>query len=287
MRVSCGPRVLDLTQPVVMGVLNITPDSFSDGGQLWRNTSPALDVCLQRVEAMLLAGAAIIDIGGESTRPGSSTPGLQEECDRVLPVVEAISARFDTIVSVDTSQALIMTEAARLGAGLLNDVRALQREGALAAAAATGLPVCLMHMQGEPGSMQYAPSYEDVVSDVRDALLARVVACEQAGIARGRILLDPGFGFGKTLEHNLQLLASLHEISEVFPLLVGLSRKSMIGVITGRAVDDRLVGSLALAQCALERGAHILRVHDVEATIDMLKIWLAVQKHTSLHKGQS
>lgn len=278
MLLVCGSRRLELAQPVVMGILNVTPDSFSDGGQLWQDNRLALDACLARAEALVEAGAAILDIGGESTRPGSQPPSLAEEMERVLPVVEAIARRLDVLVSVDTSQPAIMTAAAGIGAGMINDVRALQREGALAAAAATGLAVCLMHMQGEPATMQREPVYQDVVGDVAAWLASRVAACEAAGIIKDRLVIDPGFGFGKTTEHNLQLLARLGELTAGdIPVMVGLSRKSLAGVITGRAVGDRLVGSLALAQLALAQGAAILRVHDVAATMDMLKIWLAVR----------
>lgn len=280
MRLTCGKRSLDLTRPVVMGILNITPDSFSDGGRLFREGRGQLEVCLRTAEQMVRDGAAILDIGGESTRPGAEPVGSDEEMARVLPVVEAIANHLDVVVSVDTSNPLLMTEAARLGAGLINDVRALGREGALQAAARTGLPVCLMHMQGEPATMQASPAYDDVVLHVRSALLARADACLNAGIDQHRILLDPGFGFGKTLEHNLQLLAGLDVLSSLpYPVLVGLSRKSIIGKITGRAVGERLPGSLALAQLALEHGARILRVHDVAATMDMLNIWHAVRQY--------
>lgn len=277
---ACGHRTLDLSRPHVMGILNITPDSFSDGGVFFRDGRRHLDLCLHSAEQMLQDGATLLDIGGESTRPGAAAVSSDEEIDRVLPVVEAIAARLDVVISVDTSNPALMTAAARAGAGLLNDVRALQREGALVAAAATGLPVCLMHMQGEPGTMQQAPQYTDVVHEVQQALLARVAACTAAGIPSGQIVLDPGFGFGKTFAHNLALLRALGTLTaQPWPVLVGLSRKSMIGAITGRDVTARLPGSLALAQVALDRGARILRVHDVAATMDMVRIWLA------LHEG--
>lgn len=278
MHLSCGSRVLDLSRPAVMGILNITPDSFSDGGTLFGGGAVHMDHCLRTAEQMVADGASLLDIGGESTRPGAAPVSNAEEMERVLPVVEAIASRIDTVISVDTSNPQLMAEAARLGAGLINDVRALQRESAVAAAASTGLPVCLMHMQGEPGNMQQDPRYGDVVADVRDWLLARVAACEAAGIARDRILLDPGFGFGKTLEQNLQLLRGLDAlVGTGFPVLAGLSRKSIAGRITGREVGERLPASLALAQHALERGAKILRVHDVAATVDMVKVWCAVR----------
>lgn len=279
MKLQCGQRVLDLAHPLVMGILNITPDSFSDGGQLYGSGAAHLDHCLRTAEQMVADGAALLDIGGESTRPGAAPVSSDEEMARVLPVVEAIAARIDAVISVDTSNPLLMTAAARLGAGLINDVRALQRDGALAAAAATGLPVCLMHMQGEPGDMQRDPCYTDVVTDVSQWLQVRAQQCEAAGIPRESILLDPGFGFGKTLEHNLSLLKHLDALASLpFPLLVGLSRKSIAGKITGRPVAERLPASLALAQVALDHGAAILRVHDVAATTDMVRIWCALRE---------
>lgn len=270
---QCAARTLDLSAPLVMGVLNVTPDSFSDGGRF-----VGRDAALRQAEAMLRAGAAIIDVGGESTRPGAEPVSVQQELDRVLPVVEAIAAQLDVVISLDTSTATVMREGARCGAGLVNDVRALSRDGALEAAHDTGLPVCLMHMQGEPGSMQQAPHYDDVVTDVFEFLAARVAACVDAGIAQDNLVLDPGFGFGKNDAHNLELLARLPEFGKLeLPLLVGLSRKSMIGRLLQREVDERLVGSVALALMAVERGAHIVRVHDVGETVDALRLWQAVQ----------
>lgn len=270
---QCGKHRLDLSQPHVMGILNATPDSFSDGGQY--NT---LDAALLRAESMLKAGASILDVGGESTRPGAQSVGVQQELDRVAPLVEALVQRFDCIVSVDTSTAQVMTESAALGAGLLNDVRSLQREGALQAAAQTVLPVCLMHMRGEPHTMQEAPSYADVALEVTQFLQRRVGACEAAGIDRQRLLLDPGFGFAKTLKHNLELFQRMPELHALgLPLLVGVSRKSMIGQVLDKPVDERLYGSVALAVMALERGAKIIRVHDVGPTMDALKLFQAVQ----------
>ena len=281
MKLMCGKRVLDLTQPVVMGILNITPDSFSDGGQLYGNGKAHIDHCLFIAAQMVKEGAAILDIGGESTRPGALAVSSEEELARVLPVIEAISSRLDIVISVDTSNPALMVAAAKQGAGMINDVRALERPGALVAAAQTRLPVCLMHMQGQPTTMQVAPAYTDVVTQVLDSLLLRVTACLDAGIVRDNILLDPGFGFGKTLEHNLQLLAHLDVLTRLpYPVLVGLSRKSIIGKVTGRNVNERLPGSLALAQLALQRGAKILRVHDVAATMDILKVWLAVDQYS-------
>lgn len=271
---QCGKHRLSLSEPHVMGILNITPDSFSDGGQY-----NSLDAALRRAERMLEAGAGILDVGGESTRPGAQEVSVQQELDRVAPLVERLVREFDALVSVDTSTPRVMTEAARLGAGLLNDVRALQREGALQAAAATGLPVCLMHMRGEPRNMQDAPHYEDVAVEVLEFLRQRVQACEQAGIERGRLIVDPGFGLPKNLSHNLELFHRMKELAVIqLPLLVGVSRKSMIGQILDRPVDARLYGSLALAVMALERGAWILRVHDVAETMDAVRIYQAVQQ---------
>lgn len=272
-----------------MGVLNTTPDSFSDGGTLYRNGALDLEQAFAHARRLSEEGAAIVDIGGESTRPGAATVSLQEEQDRVLPLVERVAAELDIVVSVDTSSPVIMREAAALGAGLINDVRALAREGALEAAAATGLPVCLMHMQGQPDTMQAAPLYEDVVAEVRSFLVARIAACVAAGMDRQRLLLDPGFGFGKTVAHNLQLLDRLPELAlEGLPLLVGLSRKSLIGkVLAGntqgrlpqdRLPQDRLPASLALAVLAVERGAAIVRAHDVAATVDALAMCAAMRE---------
>lgn len=269
----CGKHQLDLTHAHVMGILNVTPDSFSDGG---RYTS--LELALLRAHEMVSAGASIIDIGGESTRPGAATVGAQQELDRVAPLVERIAAECDVIISVDTSTPAVIRESARLGAGLINDVRSLQRDGALDAAAATHLPVCLMHMRGEPQTMQDEPYYNDVAVEVAVFLQERIDACVAAGIAVERIVLDPGFGFAKNTQHNYELFKRLPELLSLQrPLLVGVSRKSMIGNILQQPVDQRLYGSLALAVMALERGAKILRVHDVVATMDALKIFNAVQ----------
>ncbi|MBP7958544.1 MAG: dihydropteroate synthase [Thiopseudomonas sp.] len=269
----CGKHQLDLTHAHVMGILNVTPDSFSDGG---RYTS--LELALLRAHEMVSAGASIIDIGGESTRPGAAPVGAQQELDRVAPLVERIAAECDVIISVDTSTPAVIRESARLGAGLINDVRSLQRDGALDAAAATHLPVCLMHMRGEPQTMQDEPYYNDVAVEVAGFLQERIDACVTAGIAVERIVLDPGFGFAKNTQHNYELFKRLPELLSLQrPLLVGVSRKSMIGNILQQPVDQRLYGSLALAVMALERGAKILRVHDVVATMDALKIFNAVQ----------
>lgn len=272
---TCGARTLDLSAPVVMGILNVTPDSFSDGGRYTRR-----DAALRHAAAMVADGAAVIDIGGESTRPGAADVSVQEELDRVLPMVEAVLSELDVIVSLDTSTPEVMRAGAALGAGLINDVRALRRPGALQAAAESGAAVCLMHMRGEPRVMQEAPRYDDVVAEVEAFLLERVRACEQAGIAPERLLIDPGFGFGKNDEHNLRLLAALPRLAAGrHPVLAGLSRKSMIGRLLGREVQDRLAGSVALALMAVERGARIVRVHDVRETCDALRLWQALKEH--------
>jgi dihydropteroate synthase len=273
----CGKHSLDLSQPVVMGILNTTPDSFSDGGSYYSGNAFSLDLALHRAEQMLSEGARIIDVGGESTRPGSATVSAQEELDRVVPVVEALVSKLDALVSVDTSTARVITESAKKGASLINDVRALQRDGALVAAAESGLPICLMHMQGQPDNMQQSPAYGDVVAEVTDFLRSRIEACRAQAIAPERIVLDPGFGFGKTLAHNLALLQRLPELGALgYPLLVGMSRKSMVAQLLNRPVNERLPGSLALALLAAQRGAAIIRVHDVAATVDVLKVLAAV-----------
>jgi dihydropteroate synthase len=272
-RLSCGSRFLDLSRPHVMGILNVTPDSFSDGGRYGQR-----DAALRHAEAMLRAGASLIDVGGESTRPGAHAVCPVEELERVAPIVEAIAAELDVIISVDTSTPAVMRETARLGAGLINDVRSLQRDGALDAAAHSGLPVCLMHMRGEPTTMQQNPDYPDVVAEVCDFLQERLAACAAAGIVAGRVIIDPGFGFAKTLEHNLSLfkhLQALHGLGR--PLMIGASRKSMIGKVLGHEVSERLFGSLALAALALSKGAHILRVHDVAQTVDVMRMIAAVE----------
>lgn len=275
----CAGRSLDLSSPRIMGVINTTPDSFSDGGTLYSSEQLNLDLALDRARVMVESGASILDIGGESTRPGAEPVGEAQEMDRVIPLLQRISAELDVVVSIDTSTPAVMNEAAAQGAGLINDVRALQRPGAVEAAAASGLPVCLMHMQGEPGSMQLAPQYSDVVADVAGFLAQRVAACESAGIPRGRLLLDPGFGFGKTVEHNLALLAGLPELAAIgLPLLVGLSRKSLIGKLIGREVDQRMPASLALAVLAVERGAAIIRTHDVAETSDAVAMYIALSE---------
>lgn len=272
-RLPCGNRVLDLAHTHVMGILNVTPDSFSDGGRF-----AALDAALRHAESMVLAGATLVDVGGESTRPGAPAVSQQEELDRVAPVVERISRELDVIISVDTSAPIVMAEVARLGAGLINDVRSLRRDGALQAAAATGLPVCLMHMLGEPGDMQNSPHYDDLVGEVSAFLVDRMQQCAAAGIAPDRIVLDPGFGFAKTLQHNLSLFKHMDALLSLGrPLLVGVSRKSMIGQALNRPVAERLYGSLALAALAMTKGARILRVHDVAQTVDVVRMIAAVE----------
>lgn len=262
-----------------MGVINTTPDSFSDGGTLFRDARLDPELALARARDMVAAGASILDLGGESTRPGAAPVSTEEEMDRVLPLVERIAAELDVVISVDTSTPQLMAEAAALGAGMINDVRALRRQGALEAAAATGLPVCLMHMQGEPGTMQQDPNYDNVVADVAAWLAARVSACESAGIDRARLLLDPGFGFGKSVAHNLALLRGLPELAGAgLPVLVGLSRKSLIGKLIGRDLDRRLPASLGLAMLAVERGARIIRTHDVAETWDALAMYTALSE---------
>jgi dihydropteroate synthase len=272
-RLSCGSRVLDLSVSHVMGILNVTPDSFSDGGRF-----AARDAALRHAERMVAAGATLIDVGGESTRPGARPVSPVEELERVAPVVEALAAELDVVISLDTSTPAVMREGARLGAGLINDVRALRRDGALEAAADTGLPVCLMHMLGEPGTMQQDPRYEDVVGEVCAFLEQRMAACAEAGVACERIVLDPGFGFAKTLDHNLSLFKHLDVVRALGrPLLVGVSRKSMIGQALGREVHERLYGGIALAALAVANGACILRVHDVAETVDAVRMIAAVQ----------
>ena len=268
----CRGRVLGLERPVVMGVLNVTPDSFSDGGKFIR-----LDDAVERGVRMAEEGAAIIDVGGESTRPGAQAVGLDEELLRVIPVIARLRSRTQAILSVDSSKPEVMHAAAAAGAAMINDVRALREPGALEAAVASGCAVCLMHMLGEPRTMQDSPGYEDVVTEVRLFFEQRVEACLGAGLPAERIALDPGFGFGKTLEHNLQLLRHLGELSvNGLPILAGLSRKSMVGRLTGRPPDDRVYGSVALAVIAALNGAGILRVHDVAATVDALQVVAAV-----------
>ncbi|MDX1635140.1 MAG: dihydropteroate synthase [Marinobacter sp.] len=277
MIIDFAGRPLDMARCRVMGVLNVTPDSFSDGGRFNH-----LDAALAQAHRMVAEGAAFIDVGGESTRPGAAPVSLQEELDRVCPVVEALARETDAIISVDTSSAQVIREAAALGAGLVNDVRALQREGALAAAVATGLPVCLMHMQGQPATMQERPEYDSVLREVTGFLMDRVRVAEEAGIPATKVLLDPGFGFGKSLAHNLELLRSLDQMRALgYPLMVGMSRKSMLGQITGREVSERLPAGLAAATIAAIKGAAVIRVHDVRETVDAIRVVTAMEESGS------
>ena len=278
-QLKCGSKVLDLSRPAVMGILNATPDSFSDGGQLYSDGQLSHSKTLQAVELMLADGADIIDIGGESTRPGAKPVSVDQELERVIPIVEAMASRFDAIISVDTSTSQVISEASAAGAGMINDVRALQRDGALQAATNSGLPVCLMHMQNQPNSMQHNPQYKDVVSEVAEFLAERKTICVAAGISEEQIILDPGFGFGKTLDHNLALFNGLSRLAaEGHPVLAGVSRKSMIGQMLDSDVDNRLIGSVTMAvlaaqQVAAAQGSLILRVHDVKETVQALSVW--------------
>lgn len=268
MQLRCGRHTLDLSRPLVMGILNVTPDSFSDGGK-FVDVSQAVD----HAQQMLEAGAGMIDVGGESTRPGAADVSEEDEIRRVVPVIEALAARISVPISVDTSKAAVMSAAVAAGASLINDVRALREPGALEAAARTDAAVCLMHMQGQPRTMQQEPRYDDVVGEVAAFLEQRVSACVAAGIGRERLVLDPGIGFGKRLEHNLALLAHLPELAQNgLPLLIGVSRKSMFQTLLGRPVEQRLAGGLALATAAVLAGAAILRAHDVAETVDAVKV---------------
>lgn len=272
---QCGTKHLDLSRPSIMGIVNVTPDSFSDGGELYDNAQLDLSKTLKVIEKMLADGADIIDIGGESTRPGAAVVSTQQELDRVIPVLEAVVERFDALVSVDTSTAEMITESSKKGASLINDVRALGREGALAAAASSQLPICLMHMQNQPQTMQIEPTYTDVVAEVLAFLDERKYICMKAGIDSQKIILDPGFGFGKTLAHNLTLFGAIDQfVATGHPVLVGVSRKTMIGQMLGlENTDERLMGSVALALLAAQRGAAILRVHDVLETRQAIDVW--------------
>jgi len=272
MRLQCGRHALDLDVPVVMGVLNVTPDSFSDGGRYLD-----LPSALAHAERMASEGAAIIDVGGESTRPGAAPVDAGEEMQRVIPLIERLIGRLDLPISVDTSKPEVMRAAIAAGASMVNDVTALRDPDALEAVARSDVAVCLMHMQGEPRTMQGAPRYTDVLAEVRGFLRDRVAHCVAAGIPASRLVVDPGFGFGKTLEHNLELLRHLSEIAaDGAPVLVGLSRKNMIGQLTGRITGERLGGSIALAMLAVLAGARIVRAHDVGPTMDALRIVAAV-----------
>jgi len=273
MLLRCRDKTLDLASPVVMGILNVTPDSFSDGGR-HLDQRTAIDAALRMVEA----GAAIVDVGGESTRPGAVPVDTQEEMERVLPVIEALARRTEAILSVDTSAPQVMDAALQAGAHMINDVRALARPGALEAAATHRAAVCLMHMQGSPATMQAAPRYDDVVAEVREYLAARIAACLRAGVGGDSICIDPGIGFGKTFQHNVDLLRNLRRFTDLgLPLLVGVSRKALIGIMTGRTTADRLAGSVALAALAVQAGAAIIRAHDVPETIDAVKVAAALR----------
>lgn len=266
-------KTLEFPDPCVMGILNVTPDSFSDGGKFI-----APDAALVQVRQMIADGAAIIDIGGESTRPGAESVNETEELERVIPVIEAIRQESDIPISIDTSKAQVMRSAVRAGANLINDVYALRAEGALTVAAELDVPVCLMHMQGEPRTMQQSPIYDDLINDIKEYFETRIDACLEAGIKREQILLDPGFGFGKTPEHNLSLIKHLDQFSDLgLPILAGVSRKSTIGYILNKEVDDRLYGSIALSVIALCNGASVIRTHDVAATMDAIKIYQALK----------
>jgi dihydropteroate synthase len=269
-------KILDLSTPKVMGILNVTPDSFSDGGSYTN-----IDNALKQAEKMVKQGAAIIDIGGESTRPGASDVSLENELDRVVPVIEKINKNLDCWISIDTSKAVVMQEAVNAGADLINDIRALNEEGAMQAAVKADVPVCLMHMQGAPRSMQDAPDYENVVQEVEDFLLQRVESAVNAGIRKENIILDLGFGFGKQLKHNFQLLAATNRFVKLgFPVLTGVSRKSMFGQLLNRDINNRLAGSLAGALIAVQQGSQIVRVHDVAETVDVIKVLQEVNSFT-------
>lgn len=282
MLLQCGDVQLDLSKPQIMGILNTTPDSFSDGGSYHHQGNLDLSLVIDKAADMVAQGASIIDVGGESTRPGANSVALSEELERVVPVVEAIKQRLSVVMSVDTSNAEVIRQSAAVGAGMINDVRALQREGALAAAAATGLPVCLMHMQGQPKTMQLKTDYNDVVAEVMSFLQQRTAAAISAGIDAKQILIDPGFGFGKSLDHNVAMMQRLAEFKQTGqPLMVGVSRKSMIDGLLVRPVDQRLAGSIGLGLQALQRGANILRVHDVAQSRDMVELYWAIDAQKS------
>ncbi len=270
-----GSRTLDLSIVQVMGILNITPDSFSDGGELFSAGLLRLEKVIDRASLMVRAGATLLDVGGESTRPGAEPVSSQQEMERVLPVLQALATRFDVVLSVDTSSAVLIKAAAGAGAGLINDVRALTEPGALAAAAQVQLPVCLMHMKGAPATMQKQPAYGDVVAEVAGFLRSRIAACQNSGV--NELLIDPGFGFGKTLQHNLVLLARLPELQTLnLPILVGMSRKRMLGELSGKMEQEREAAGIAAAVLAMQNGACIIRTHDVAGMVDAAKVWHAV-----------
>lgn len=280
MNLQCGSRTLNLEMPQVMGILNVTPDSFSDGGRF-----SDLDRALYHAEKMISDGASIIDIGGESTRPGAQSVTITQELDRVIPVIEALSQRFEVVVSVDTSTPEVMTQAAAVGVNIINDVRSLTREGALKAAAETGLPICLMHMNGEPQVMQNNPQYSVPVEQAVLAQLAESIErCEQAGIERSRLIVDPGFGFGKNNQHDYRLLNRLETLQTLkLPILTGLSRKRMIGAATQQEnAADRIIGSVSAAVICALKGARIIRVHDVKATVEAMQVVSATFKESNV-----
>lgn len=267
----CGDRSLSLSRTIIVGILNVTPDSFSDGGR-FENKS----VALWHAESMQQQGAEVIDVGGESTRPGASPVSTEQELDRVVPIVEALRTNIDTVISVDTSKPLVMQAATAAGAGMINDVNALRSDGAVTVAAQSGASVCLMHMLGEPRTMQVDPTYEDVVWEVRDYLFSRAQTCIEGGIDAKQILIDPGFGFGKTVDHNLELIRNLNKLGNDYPVMVGLSRKSMIGKLLGLSIDARVHASVALALVAIGNGARLVRVHDVGPTRDAVRMYEAI-----------
>ncbi|ESP93910.1 MULTISPECIES: dihydropteroate synthase [Pseudoalteromonas] len=265
-------RSLDLSNPQIMGIVNTTPDSFSDGGKNYKNDSAVINAL-----SLLDEGATILDIGGESTRPGASDVALQEELDRVIPVIKGIRAHSDCVISIDTSKAEVMKQAILAGADIINDVRALREDGCLTVAAEfPNVPICLMHMQGQPRTMQHDPQYDHLINDIKHFFDERIEACEQAGISRARLIIDPGFGFGKSLQHNFELLGQFNQFADFnMPVLAGLSRKSMFGMLLNRDTNERLPASLAGALLCVQQGAHILRVHDVRETNDVLQVWSA------------
>lgn len=272
---NCGGKILDLSQPQVMGILNVTPDSFSDGGIFL-----SVESALTQARRMMDEGATIIDVGGESTRPGAGAVTSWQEMDRVLPVIAAIHRALPVIISIDTSKPDVMRAAIAAGASMINDVRALREEGALQTAVRCAVPVCLMHMQGEPRTMQHTPFYDDVVTEVKDFLVKRIAACVAAGIPREHVIIDPGFGFGKALGHNLNLFKHMHTFQTLdLPMLVGVSRKSMIGAVLDHPIEQRLPASIALAALAVWQGAMIIRAHDVRATVDAVRMIWAVKQH--------
>jgi dihydropteroate synthase len=274
MKLVSKGKILDLTSPKIMGILNVTPDSFSDGGN-FNN----IELAFEQAKKMIEQGADILDIGGESTRPGAAEVTIQEELDRVIPIIKRMSSELDCWISIDTSKAVVMQEAINAGAHIINDVRALQEENALTVAAKLEVPVCLMHMQGVPRSMQTAPSYENVIEEVKSFLLERVDTCLKAGICQENIILDLGFGFGKSLDHNIELLAATAQFVDLkYPILTGVSRKSMFGEWLNRDINNRLAGSLAGAMIAMQQGSQIIRVHDVAETVDVMKVLQKIRK---------